>query len=278
VLAALTWIWQGEGASALGPWVLVASILFFLVGWIAATVSEDDKQRLIAWIAGVGGLGLMTAASASNAPAGLAFSGAVMALAGTLGIGLHLGSLGTRAGAVAAAAISVGIPGLVGALWLGVLVPAGSPSPFGWAGVVGLGLISSSFLWQVFRPRDSEREGSRPGYAAVAAALVGVVAVLLYVRLKPVVTDPALPALLVSSSVALTVSLITWRIPARRRTRMARALRWPSAMRRTGESFGPTATAGGFVRGIRDILEGDASLLWALVVVVVGLLLLQGVA
>jgi hypothetical protein len=30
------------------------------------------------------------------------------------------------------------------------------------------------------------------------------------------------------------------------------------------------------VRGVRDVLEGDASLLWALVVVVVGFLLLQG--
>jgi len=66
------------------------------------------------------------------------------------------------------------------------------------------------------------------------------------------------------------------RIPDGQRVRIARALRWPAAVtspRRAAAAAGPVEA---FVRGARDVLEGDASLLWALVVVVVGLLLLQG--
>jgi hypothetical protein len=48
----------------------------------------------------------------------------------------------------------------------------------------------------------------------------------------------------------------------------------PPSPRRGAPRRRPTGEA--FVRGARDVLEGDASLLWALVVVVVGLLLLQG--
>jgi hypothetical protein len=139
-------------------------------------------------------------------------------------------------------------------------------------------MMASPFLWLTLRPRSPKAGDGGPGFSAASAGLIGVLGIILYLRLRPLVPAPSFAAILVSSSVALMVALIGWRIPAHRRTRIARALRWPSVMRRSGESFGPTAAAGGFVRGIRDILEGDASLLWALVVVVVGLLLLQGVA
>jgi len=83
----------------------------------------------------------------------------------------------------------------------------------------------------------------------------------------------AAPAALLT---AIAGAVLWGRVPEGRRSRIARALRWPVNLAspvRAAAAAGPIEV---FVRGARDVFEGDASLLWALVFVVVGLLLLQG--
>lgn len=101
--------------------------------------------------------------------------------------------------------------------------------------------------------------------------------VLLYFRLRAFLPSPT-PA---AAPLAVALGCIaTWswrRVGLARRSRWARALRGPDATVLRQAAGVLVAPLTGLVRGARDVLEGDAALLWALVVVVVAFLLLRGV-
>jgi hypothetical protein len=220
---------------------------------------------------------LAAAVSPAQAEAALALSGALLVLGGTMGTGLLQGRNGARVSSAVAGLMTVGIPGLVGAVLLGVLAPGGNASALGWIGVVGLGLLGSTFLMDALRPNSSSTTQATSPLSSVAAGLLVVLGAILYLSLRALVPPPEAAAAPVALVVAVGAALLWGRIPGGQRSRMARAFRWPVASPLARNGAAAAGAVVGLVRGARDVLEGDASLLWALVVVVVGLLLLQGV-
>jgi hypothetical protein len=206
----------------------------------------------------------------------LAAAAALLILAGALAVPPLQGKVSARIGAGIAVLMMVGIPGLPAAVLFGATVPGDSASALGWVAVAGAGLLASISLRDALRPRaDPDPQWASP-MASVAAVMMTVLGVTFYLRLRALVPPPALAAVPVALMAAIAGAAVWGRIPDGQRVRIARALRWPAAVsspRRAAAAAGPVEA---FVRGARDVLEGDASLLWALVVVVVGLLLLQG--
>jgi hypothetical protein len=189
---------------------------------------------------------------------------------------LALGKASSRIGAGIAGLIVAGIPGLVGAVFFGGVAPSGSATLLGWVAVIGAGLIASTIWLGVITPAEDATTPSFPVPSLVAAALMLVLAVFLYFRLRGLVPSPIPVAAPVALTVGAAGAWIWARVTAPRRSRWARALRWPTSIALRRRMAGVVEPVEAVVRGVRDVLEGDASLLWALVVVVVGFLLLQG--
>jgi hypothetical protein len=276
VLGGLAWAWGAERGATPSSWVAAGGLVLVLAGWLSSWLAETEDHRARGWIVGIGGLALIaSAASPGQIEKSLSTAAALLILAGALGIGLSLGKIGSRISAAVAAMMTIGVPGLVGAVFLGAAVPAGSVSVLGWAAVAGAGLLASVFLGDILRARAvADPSSSSSPSAFVAAAVMAVLGLTLYLRLRGLVPPPASAAAPAALAMAIIVSLLWGRVPEDRRMRVARAMRWPAAVRPPrGTVVGPAET---LVRGVRDVLEGDAALLWALVVVVVGLLLLQG--
>jgi hypothetical protein len=254
-------------------------VALFVAGWVSGWLAETPNQRARAWIAGIGGAALLGAClSPSQSKAAFAAAGMLLVLAGTIGQDLLQGRLGSRLSAAFAVLLTVGLQGLVGAVLFGVLVPRGEASPLGWVAVVGMGFLASTFLMDAFRPRSAAEPQATVALASVAAALIVLLGMILYARLRGLVSPPVIVAAPAALAVSFATVLLWGRIPAGRRARMARALRWPVSPASSTRVEAVVAPVEAFVRGGRDVLEGDASLLWALVVVVVALLLLQGSA
>ena len=274
-LAALGWGWGEFPIGRLYALLVGIGTLLLTAGWFSGWLAGSRNVRASAWVVGIGGLGLLAAASApTQTPASLGLTGIVLVLAGTLAVTLPLGRLGARIASALAVLIAVGFPGLVGIVLLGILVPDGSTSFLGWAAVVGIGLLASTFLKDALRPQAAAREEG--GFlAAAAGGLVAVLAAILYFRLHELAPPPVAYAPVIAAAVAFIAVLVLGRVPDSARTRMARAFRWPAYPRFARDASAAGRPALGFLRGVRDVLEGDASLLWAMVVVVVGLLLLQ---
>jgi len=216
--------------------------------------------------------------SPRQAEASFALAGMLLILAGTIGVDLAQGRLGSRLSAAFSVLLTVGLPGLVGAVLFGVVVPTGQASPLGWIGIIGLGLLASAFLTDAFRTRASSTPQATSPLSTLAAGLMVVLGAILYFRLHASVSPPAVLATFAALAVSLSTSLLWARVPPSRRARMSRAMRWPGSFTPSTRVAALAGPVEGFVRGGRDVLEGDASLLWALVVVVVALLLLQGSA
>ena len=277
VLAALAWGWGVEDGPAPASWLAVAGLALLLGGWLSGWLAESRDNRARGWIAGVGGMALVAAAaSPDQVETPLATAGALLILAGALGIAPLRGRLSARIGAAIAVLMMVGIPGLPAAVFFGAAVPIDGASAMGWVAVAGAGLMASKSLRDAIRPRVDLDPESASAMASVAAAMMTVLGVTVYLRLRALVPPPTLAAVAVAL-VASIVGVVLWaQIPDGPRLRIARGLRWPAAI---ASPRGAAAAAGpveAFLRGARDVLEGDASLLWALVAVVVGLLLLQG--
>jgi hypothetical protein len=275
VLVALSWGWAEAIGETPALWLAVVGLVILLAGWLSGWLAEAIDLRARGWVVGVCGLALFaTAAAPGQAEASLATAGVVIIVAGSLGIVLSPGKIGSRVGAAVAALTMVGIPGLVGAVFFGAFGPGEGDSLLPWLGVIGAGLMASAFSRDVLRPTTAPASPSGLPLALMAASVMVVLNVMLYLRLRQLVPAPSLAAAAVALLVAMAGAVLWDRIPEGRRRRIARAVRWPVAVRSPeGAAAGPVEE---FLRGARDVLEGDASLLWALVVVVVGLLLLQG--
>jgi hypothetical protein len=274
VFAALGWGWEQEAFGARSTGLAAAGILLLLAGWLFGWLEDRRDRRRGAWVAGFGGAGLLAAAiSTTQMGAALGLAGVVMALAGCLALDLPLPKVVARLGAAAAVLLTVGVPALVGAVLLGLLVPETSASFLGWMAVAGMGLLGSLPLRDLIT-RKQEPTESGAALAALAVALIVVLGAALYVRLQGLVPQPVILAPLISGAIALAGWLVPSRVTAAGRSRMARAFRWPASSRIERGAAVVARPLADVMRGVRDVLEGDASLLWAMVVVVVGLLLL----
>jgi len=277
VLAALAWGWGVEIGEAPASWLAAVGLALLLGGWLSGWLAETVDHRASGWIAGVGGIALVAAAaSPDHVEAPLGAAAALLILGGALAVPPLQGKASARIGAGIAVLMMVGIPGLPAAILFGASVPGDSATALGWVAVAGAGLLASISLRDALRPRaDPDPQWASP-MASVAAIMMTFLGVTIYLRLRALVPPPS-PAAVPVALIAAIVGAAGWgRIPDGQRVRIARALRWPAAVtssRRAAAAAGPVEA---FVRGARDVLEGDASLLWALVVVVVGLLLLQG--
>ncbi len=277
VLAALAWGWGVEYREAPASWLAVVGLALLLGGWLSGWLADAVDHRTSGWIAGVSGMALVAAAaSPDQVEAPLAAAAALLILAGALAVPPLQGKVSARIGAGIAVLMMVGIPGLPAAILFGATVPGASASALGWVAVAGAGLLASMSLRDALSPKaDPDPQWASP-MASVAAVMMTALGVTFYLRLRALVPPPAPAAVPVALIAAIVGAAVRGRIPDSQRVRIARALRWPSAItspRRAAAAAGPVEA---FVRGARDVLEGDASLLWALVVVVVGLLLLQG--
>jgi hypothetical protein len=274
VLVALSWGWAEAIEEIPALWLAAVGLLILLAGWLSGWLAEAKDLRARGWVAGVCGLALLAAAAApGQAEASLATAGAVAIVAGSLGIALSPGKIGSRIGAAVAALTMVGLPGLVGAVFFGAFGLGASDSVMPWLVVIGAALMASAFLKDILRPTAAPASPAGLPLALMAASVMAVLNVTLYLRLRQLVPAPPMAAAAVALLAAMAAAVLWGRIPEGRRRRIARALRWPVAVRSPDSAAGPVEE---FLRGARDVLEGDASLLWALVAVVVGLLLLQG--
>ena len=277
VLAALAWGWTAAIGEMPAFWLAAVGIILLLGGWLSGWLAETIDLRARGWIAGVIGMALLAAAAApAQVEASLATAAAVLILAGTLGLAPSQGRIGARIGAAVAGLTIVGLPGLVGAVFFGAFAPRGGDSALAWLAVIGAGLLTSLLLADVVRRTAAPALLPAIPFASVASAVMVVLSVTLYLRLRPLVPPPVVAAAPAALLTAIAGAVLWGRVPEGRRSRIARALRWPVNLAspvRAAAAAGPIEV---FVRGARDVFEGDASLLWALVFVVVGLLLLQG--
>jgi hypothetical protein len=189
---------------------------------------------------------------------------------------LPLGHTGARVGAAVAGLATAGTPGLIGAVLLGILLPEGNATAVGWVVLLGLGLLASRYLQEAIRPSRSAPLEAVPVVASLAATVVVLLGALLYIRLRPFVAGPLPMAAPVALGIAIAGAWVLARIPAGQRQRIARSFRWPASLSPRRLLAPLVQVVEAFVRGTRDVLEGDASLLWAFVVVIVALLLVQG--
>lgn len=281
VLAMLSLDFGQQGVQALGGWLVVLGAgLLFLAGaswWLA----PPGELRWSAWALALTGAAAL-AAVASPADAALAFSasGAVLVLAEGMASAGASGTLAGRIGSMLASLTTAGIPFLVGALVLGVLAVAGKSgeaAPIGWVGVLGMGALSSRFLYEALHSTRG-RPAGRPASAVSFIALVvtAVLGAVLIVYLQPISPAPSTLAVVVCLGAAAggTAALIV--APIEGRSRLERSLRWPRSLDFSRVARGLEVPIGAAARGVRDLLEGDASLLWAFVVLMIGFLLLRG--
>lgn len=268
----------GSGLSASAneaTWHLAAAgLLMLLGGWFFGWLEDSRARRVGAWVAGFGGVALLAAAAdVARAGAVVAVAGMLLILVGCVSSAFPLGRLGTRIGSMAAVAMMVGVPGLLGAVLFAFLTATSDAPQLGWIAVGGIGLLGSLSLREALRP-GSENSSAGSVLSGGAAGLMVVIGSFLYFRLRSFAPAPVLFSPLIALAVSLTAWLLMSLVPSSARSRLARALRWPAPARVVRDSTAAARPAAALLRGMRDVLEGDASLLWAMVVVVVGLLLL----
>jgi hypothetical protein len=268
----------GVGLSALADhstWSLgVAGLLLLVGGWFFGWLEENRERRVGAWVAGFAGLALLAASAAlSQGKAVVAVAGMMLILVGCLSAALPFGRMGARIGSVSALAMTVGVPGLVGSVLFGFLTAGSEGSWLGWIAVGGTGLLGSLSLRQALRP-GAENPSAGSALGSGAAGLMVVIGSFLYFRLRSFAPVPVVFSPLMALAVSFAAWGLTGLIPSAARSRLARTLRWPAPARVVRDSTAAARPVAAFLQGIRDVLEGDASLLWAMVVVVVGLLLL----
>jgi hypothetical protein len=108
--------------------------------------------------------------------------------------------------------------------------------------------------------------------SAIATVVMAVFSAGMFAYLRPVGPPPASLAIVVSLAIMVVGVVSAGAISSEGRARLARSLRWPRSvdLSRGGRAIGLALERA--ARGLRDVLEGDASLLWAFVVLLVGFL------
>ena len=281
VLAMLSLDFGAKGAQALDGWLVVlgAGLLF----WAGASwwLAPPGELRWPAWALAMTGAATLTAgASQADAPSAFAAAGAVLVLAQGMASAGASRTFAGRIGSILATATTAGIPFLVGALLLGVLAVAGEPggaAPIRWVGVLGVGALSSRFLYEALFPMRGGPAGQPASVVGFLALVVtAVLAAALFAYLRTISPLPSTLAVVVCLAAAAGGTAVLRVVPIEGRSRLVRSLRWPSSLDISRLVRGLEVPMGAAARGVRDLLEGDASLLWAFVVLLIGFLLLRG--
>lgn len=271
---ALAW---GVTEAGTAGWPISAAWIAGLTSLAAAIIlamGSSPVGRRRSWIVVWLGLAVMVSTSAASETAAvIGAAGVVMVLGGNLfrdGAFAAVSWVWAAAGAFFAA----GVPFLAGGVVAGSLSGIGTPLMA--ISILTMGFAASRFWGE--RSVVQNEPGSRSGVlrAGVALALVVGTSMGVYLRLHgdAVAWVEAAIALLGSLVVAGALRALS---PARL-SRWERALRWPelAAADRASQTAGSAALR--LVRVVRDVLEGDASLLWAFVIILVAFLMLRGSA
>jgi hypothetical protein len=259
-------VWVGRIGAAVA---IVAALLHF------GTVLES--QRRLSWVFAWLGIGLLIGGTGAEGSAqAVAAAGCVMVLVDGLRDDRGLSLLGLRLRSATGTLMAAGIPFLVGAVALGA-ISVGSPALV-IAGVLGMGLLAGTVLGEGLLARDAGEAGFRQVQGWLAfALLIASSAGLYFLLLGPDVPPAQVTLAAATLAVSLAAGLILRLAPRAGRQRIGRSLRWPDL---TGVSSGfrwVGEVVAGAARAVRDVLEGDASLLWGFVILlVVYLALSQG--
>lgn len=176
--------------------------------------------------------------------------------------------------AATGALLSAGLPSLAGAVLVGLL--AKSLGTAGWVGMVAMALLASRF-WKdasflgTMAPRSRAEVLDAIG---IVVALGASTAVFLVLR----ETAVAWAETLVVLGVSFVVGAFYRVMPATTVARFGRAFRLPDVGGVFAALDGGRRHALRAIRGLRDVLEGDASLLWAFVIVLIAFLALRQAA
>lgn len=262
--------WPESSAVAASPLLASAAAIVGLAAAVFHWGGTSPVPRRRSWIA----LWLALAVAA-----GALGDGTVPGVAGAvamLGIGFWRGEEVLRLRRIhlgAGGLVASGIPYLAAGAVLAGLAAQGAGLLA--AGILSMGIGVSRFWGEwTWRPRPAEGSAvhGQVQFLVAAAVLVGA-AVWTYAAVLPP-SPPWAEAgfVLVISAVASVAR--RWASPARL-GRLERALRWPDG-RGLVASLRPGLEAMlGAVRNVRDVLEGDASLLWAFVIVLIAFVLLR---
>jgi len=267
-----------EGAGLLAGWLMVLGGAVVLLTATSLWLTPKGEPPPHVWVLSLTGAAAL-AAGVSPGNAELAFSatGSVLIVVGALGGRTAGGELVGRVAAIIGALTSVGIPYLVGAMLLGVLSTPGESNwgaSLRWLGILGMGMLSSKLLRDgLARVRGGETTAA--GRPSIAAVLMAVFSAGMFVYLRPIGPPPSTLAIAASLAIMVVGAVSAAAVSSERRDRLARSLRWPRSL---DLSLAGRAI-GGFLekaaRGLRDVLEGDASLLWAFVVLLIAFLVVR---
>ena len=269
-----------EGARLLDGWLVLLGAAVVLLGASSLWLAPTGEPRPLVWIVSLtGAAGLAAGISPPNAELAFSAAGAVLLVAGALAGGAAGGNFVGRVGAIVGALTSAGTPYLVGAMLLGVLSTPGEigwAALLGWLGVLGMATVSSRLLYDGLsaKPRAGAKSKAAGG-ASIAAVLMAGFSAGMFAYLRPLGPLPSTPAIVFSLSVMVAGVVSTRAVSAERWARLARSLSWPRSLELSRAGL----AVGGFlestVRGLRDVLEGDASLLWAFVVLLIAFLVVR---
>jgi hypothetical protein len=266
-----------EGARLLDGWLILFGAAVVLLTAASLWLAPKGEVQPHVWILSLTGAAALAAGvSPPNAELAFSASGAVLIVVAALAGGGAGGDLAGRVGAIIGALTSAGIPYLVGAMLLGVLSTPGERywgASLRWLGVLGMATLSSKLLHDgLSAARVGGAETAPAARSAIAAVLVSVFSAGMFAYLRPFGPPPATLAIVISLAIMVVGVVSAAAISSEGRARLARSLRWPRSvdLSRGGRAIGLVLERA--ARGLRDVLEGDASLLWAFVVLLVGFL------
>lgn len=270
--ALLSWGVGPGGAEVFPPslgWVPGA------VGMVSAIVlgiGSSPIGRRRAWIVVWIGVGLLVGSGkVIDSAAVFGGAGVVMVLGASLSLdGMPPAVLRLRA--VTGALLAGGIPFLAGGVIAGRLPESG---PVLIAMAILATALSASRFWRDFASASiTPASRSDTVTAGIGLALIVGTSLAVYLRLRGDVVAWLEPSLALVGSVAVAGAFRV--VSEARLARLERALRLPDLtdVYRLGQYAGDRSLR--VVRGMRDVLEGDASLLWAFVIILVAFLVLRG--
>jgi len=264
--------------AASGGLIAAAGAVMLFAGAVVFWLGEKAGARLPAFaLASLGASVAAVALGPRQAEVAAAAGGATMLVAGTLAFGPRAADRAGRLAPIAAGLAISAIPFLPGATLLDVLSAPSWPSAVGVATTMGLVLLGAGAIFEgLTGEAAADREASSLGVLSVVVML-GVGA-LTFSALHAGRAAVAGPLNLVAPAIAVGAALVMRLVPANRRRRVARAMRGPAVLPLAAWLGAGGRALGRAIREGRDVLEGDASILWAFVVVLVAFLMLRAAA
>jgi hypothetical protein len=277
-MAMLAWGLGSVGGSAAAAASVVGAGMLILGGFSLALGPRQGGGG-VAWIVSVFGAGLLAGGLTSSWALAMTAASSVLCAGAVLMLAASRSGPIARVASALGALMMLGVPFTVGRVLLGALDPAASTGEavLRWAGVIGMGLAGAHFLEDSSWGSGDKPGGSRAGWTSGVGALwLTALSAWIYTRQIPLEVQPTVLSMSAAAAAMLLGALGFRALGGERRQRLVRALRLPSL-----DGWGPGLAAGGrkvqsWMRAGRDILEGDAAVLWSYVVLLAVLLLVRG--